>query len=416
MLGKEDNATLTQVGPGTPMGEVFRRFWLPVMLPDELPSPDCPPKRLRVLSEDLIAFRDTSGRVGFIQNACPHRGASLFFGRNEEDGLRCVYHGWKFDVDGVCVDMPSEPAESNFKSKVRATAYPGCEWGGCIWIYMGPPELSPELPELEWAIAPPEHTFLRRWVHEVNYLQAFEGDIDTSHSAFLHRRFTDDNHNPRLWDTGPVITVKETDYGFVYGGLRHSPEPGQYYWRMTQWMLPTYSLIPSRRYPRLGHCYVPIDDEHTSVMGYYFNAERPLTDEERAIPASGMNAVPRIDLTTLKPIANRGNDYLIDREVQRKETFTGILGIPEQDMAVTQSMGPVYSRWQEHLGRSDLAIIHARRRLQRLAKEVSEGNNPYAAYHGEVYRVRSLETLSPSADLETVLLTNQEALAAKVGL
>jgi hypothetical protein len=281
---------------------------------------------------------------------------------------------------------------------------------------MGPSHLSPELPELEWAIAPPEHRFLRRWIHDVNYLQGFEGDIDTSHSAFLHRRFTDDDHNPRLWDTGPVITVKETDYGFVYGGLRHSPDPTQYYWRMTQWMLPTYSLIPSRSYPRLGHCYVPIDDEHTSVMGYYFNAERPLTDEERAIPASGMNAVPRIDLETLKPIANRGNDYLIDRETQRTSTYTGIKGIPEQDMAVTQSMGPVYSRWQEHLGRSDLAIIHARRRLQRLAKEVQEGKEPYAASHGEVYRVRSLETLSPYADLDSVLESNQEALLARVGV
>src|SRR5262249_32617149 len=151
------------------------------------------------------------------------------------------------------------------------------------------------------------------------------------------------------------------------------------------------------------------------VMGYYFHAERPLTDEERAVPMSGMNAVPRIDLQTLKPVANRGNDYLIDREKQRTQTFTGIQGIPEQDMAVTQSMGPVYSRWQEHLGRSDLAIIYARRRLQRLAKEVAAGKNPYAAYHGEAYRVRSLETLSPSTDLETVLLTNQEKLVAKVG-
>jgi len=184
---------------------------------------------------------------------------------------------------------------------------------------------------------------------------------------------------------------------------------------MTQWMLPAYSLIPNRGYPRLGHCYVPIDDDHTSVMGYYFHAERPLTDEERAIPASGMNAVPRIDLSTLKPIANRNNDYLIDREQQRMSTYTGIKGIPEQDMAVTQSMGGIVNRTHEHLGRSDLAIIYARRRLQRLAKDVASGKNPHAAYHGEVYRVRSLETLSPSTDLETVLLENEEKLVARIG-
>src|ERR1044072_9732041 len=135
MLAKSDNELLTKVGPGTPMGEAFRRFWLPVMLPDELPSPDCAPVRLRVLGEDLIAFKDTAGTVAFVAQACPHRGASLFFGRNEEQGLRCVYHGWKFDATGACVDMPSGPAESNFKNKVRVQAYPGREWGGCVWIY-----------------------------------------------------------------------------------------------------------------------------------------------------------------------------------------------------------------------------------------------------------------------------------------
>src|SRR6476660_4485296 len=219
MLSATDNELMCRVGPETPMGKFLREYWIPALMPEELPSPDCPPIRLRLLNENLIGFRTTSGKVGIIQNACPHRGASMFFGRNEEDGLRCVYHGWKFDTTGACVDMPSEPAESNFKKKVRVQAYPGREWGGCVWIYMGPSELSPELPELEWAIAPPEHSFLRRWIHDVSYLQAFEGDIDTSHSAFLHRRVTDDNRNPRLWDTGPVITVKETDYGFVYGGL-----------------------------------------------------------------------------------------------------------------------------------------------------------------------------------------------------
>ena len=415
MLSKSDNELLTRVGPGTPMGAFFRRFWLPVLLPAEIPAPDCPPVRLRVLGEDLIAFRATNGEVGFIQNACPHRGASLFFGRNEDNGLRCVYHGWKFDCAGACVDMPSEPAESNFKTKVRATAYPARESGGAVWIYMGPERLRPELPQLEWTLVPPEQRFLRRWIHDVNYAQAFEGDIDTSHSAFLHRRFTDDSRNPRLWDTGPVISVKQTDYGFVYGGLRHSPDPDKYYWRLTQWMLPTYSLIPSTRYPRLGHCYVPIDDEHTSVLGYYFHAERPLTDDEIAVPMRGMNAVPRIDLETLKPIANRANDFLIDRAMQRDVNYTGILGVPEQDMAVTQSMGPIYNRSREHLGRSDLAIIYARRTLLRLAREVAAGKDPYAAYHGEVYRLRSLEALTPLPDLESVLEEYAPQLRAHVG-
>src|SRR3954467_8871305 len=150
MLTKSDNDLVTQTGPGTPMGNLLREYWIPSMMSSELPSPDCPPVRIRLLGENLIAFRTTSGKVGIVQNACPHRGASLFFGRNEEEGLRCVYHGWKFDVQGNCVDMPNEPAESNFKQKVHATAYPARDWGGLVWVYMGPKELQAELPQLEW--------------------------------------------------------------------------------------------------------------------------------------------------------------------------------------------------------------------------------------------------------------------------
>ncbi len=146
MLSKEDNELLTRTGQGTPMGELFRRFWLPALLPSELPAPDCDPIRLRILGEDLIAFRDTNSNVGFLANNCPHRGASLFFGRNEESGLRCVYHGWKFDVSGTCVDMPNEPAESDFRTKVTARAYPATEYAGLVWIYMGPAERKPPLP------------------------------------------------------------------------------------------------------------------------------------------------------------------------------------------------------------------------------------------------------------------------------
>src|SRR2546421_11048778 len=151
MLSKEDNELLTRTGPGTPMGELFRRFWLPALLPSELPTPDCDPIRFRILGEDLIAWRDSNGQPGFVANNCPHRGASLFFGRNEENGLRCVYHGWKFDVSGTCVDMPNEPAESNFKQKVHQEAYPCREYGGMVWAYMGPRSVPPELPRLEWA-------------------------------------------------------------------------------------------------------------------------------------------------------------------------------------------------------------------------------------------------------------------------
>ena len=154
MLSERDNNLFTKVGPGTPMGELIRRFWIPGLLEEEVPESDSPPVRLRLLGEDLVAFRDTNNQVGVLDNYCPHRRASLFFGRNEECGLRCVYHGWKFDVNGDCIDMPSEPAESNFKDKVKTKAYAAVIRGGVIWVYMGPPELKPTPPEFEWSLLP----------------------------------------------------------------------------------------------------------------------------------------------------------------------------------------------------------------------------------------------------------------------
>ena len=418
MLSKSENEFLTQVGPGKPMGELFRRFWLPALMPSELPGPDCPPVRIRLLGEDMVAFRDTDGKVGFLAQACPHRGASLFFGRNEECGLRCVYHGWKFDIHGNCVDMPNEPAESNFRDKVKATAYPGQDWGGMIWIYMGPKSLTPELPQLEWCLVPDSHRFVRRWVHNTNYAQAAEGDIDTSHISFLHRRFSGAPGTvvgglAATPDLAPKLMVKETDYGFVYGGRRHV-EAGQYQWRLTQWMLPFFSLIPARDYPLAGHGYVPIDDERTSVVGYRYHADRPLTEQEYSEPATGLNTVPRIIPGTLDPVVNRANDYLIDRSMQREVNYTGIRGVSEQDMAMTQSMGNIYDRSKEHLGTSDLAVITMRRLLMRLAAEVSSGNNPTAAYHGDLFKVRSLDTTSTHETLDGVAEENREMLRSHV--
>src|ERR671929_1590096 len=190
MLSHKDNELLTRVGPGTAMGNLLRRFWQPFALSSEVPNPDSDPIRVRLLGEDLVAFRDTRGKVGLIQNNCPHRGASLFFGRNEEAGLRCVYHGWKFDVDGNCVDMPNEPAESDFKHKVKATAYRGADAGGITWIYMGPRQADPPgLPDWEWCNVPEnqlQHS--HKTVYECNFMQALEGELDTTHVYVLHSR------------------------------------------------------------------------------------------------------------------------------------------------------------------------------------------------------------------------------------
>src|ERR1700730_4591692 len=188
MLKREENELITRVGPGTPMGDTMRRYWMPVLLDWELPGPDSDPLRVRLLGEDLVAFRDTNGQVGLLANACPHRGASLFFGRNEESGLRCVYHGWKFSADGTCVDMPNEPVESDFRHKVRATAYPTQERGGVLWGYLGPTGQQPRLPELEWTHVPESHRYVSKRIQACNFLQNVEGEVDSSHVSFLHSK------------------------------------------------------------------------------------------------------------------------------------------------------------------------------------------------------------------------------------
>lgn len=414
MLTREDNWLLTRTGPGTPMGELWRRFWLPALLPSELPTADCPPTRIRILGENLVAFRDRNNRIAFIAENCPHRGASLFFGRNEEAGLRCVYHGWKFDVDGQCIDMPNEPAESNFKNKVRITVYPGEAWGGLIWIYMGPQQLRPQLPELPWCIVPQEHRYVDKWLQSCNFAQAQEGEIDSSHISFLHSNLDPASRNQpgpsrtsqvraSRQDGSPNLTVQETDAGFVYGSRRSAPD-GTYYWRVTQFLLPNYSIIADTMG---GRCWVPMDDEHCWAFGYRWNQERPMTEDELKPFREGASSFARKVPNTFNTLANAGNDYLIDREVQRTQTYTGIWGVREQDLAMVESMGPISNRTKEHLGTADIAIIESRRLLLRLARELQEGREPYTASHAECYRVQGLSVFDAAPSLATILEAHQ---------
>ncbi len=250
MLSKEDNELVTQVGPGTPMGNLMREYWVPAGLSSEF-GRDGNPVRVLLLGERLIGYRDTNGRVGLMQDNCPHRGASMFFGRNEECGLRCVYHGWKFDVDGNCVDMPNEPAESNFKHKVKAVAYPCQERNGLIWTYMGSRETPPALPDLEANMLPEGEWTVQAALRECSWLQALEGDIDTSHLAFLHhgaRKAEDTKPGTfayyNLSDRAPRYEVVDTDYGAMYGAYRPAGE-GNQYWRFAQYLFPFYVMIPS---------------------------------------------------------------------------------------------------------------------------------------------------------------------------
>jgi phthalate 4,5-dioxygenase len=422
MLTPEENKLLTPVGPGTPMGELLRQFWMPVLLSEELPAPDCPPVPVRLLGEDLVAFRDTRGRLGLLAAHCPHRLADLFYARNEECGLRCVYHGWKFDVEGRCVDMPTETPESSFRDKVRAKAYAMVEAGGAIWAYMGPAPV-PELPRLPVTRVPDGYGFAMKRLQESNFVQAIEGGIDSAHTRFLHttlefynrsdayldslgplrERFDMDpnslNANEldalfRTADKAPRVMAQRTTYGLAIGARASLDQ--YYYWRFNQFMMPFYTIPP--RAPG-GHAFVPIDDENTWVFTFAVQTNKPFSAADvrtlrmgRVI--EGPYGAP-VD-ENFYPLANKGNRFLIDRDLQRRYNFTGIIGGGNQDSAMQASMGPVVDRSEEHLGVTDVGIIEMRRLLLQSVRDLMEGTEPAEARNAAAYEgVRGVSFVRP---------------------
>ena len=434
MLSKIDNETVCQVGPGTPMGQLMRQYWVPALLSSELPAPDSDPVRVLLLGERLIAFRDTNGSVGLVANNCPHRGASLFFGRNEECGLRCVYHGWKFDAAGNCIDMPNEPAESDFRTKVKATAYPTQERNGLIWAYLGPRSTPPPLPDLEANNLPDGEYTVGAIQRECNYLQGLEGDIDTSHFGFLHFGAASPEsavpgtfHYYTLKDRAPRYQVLDTEFGCMYSAFRPA-EPGQLYHRIALFLFPFWTMIPTGV---LGHqiiarAWVPMDDEHTM----FFSLTPTVRGTERATQP-GMELHPNTSdwYGRFRMVSDSTNDYRIDRAWQRAHDgdYTGIAGIHTQDQAVTETMGPIYDRTTEHLGSSDAMVIRTRRRLLDAARALAEhGAIPPGVDHPEVYRQRSGGVVLPegsnwveaTADLRRAYVPHPEldpALAGRIG-
>ncbi|MBV8888710.1 MAG: Rieske 2Fe-2S domain-containing protein [Alphaproteobacteria bacterium] len=386
MLSREENELLTRVDRGTPMGNTMRMYWLPALLAKEIPEPDCPPVRVRLLGEDLVAFRDSKGRIGLLDELCPHRLASLFFGRNEECGLRCVYHGWKFDVDGSCVDQLNEPEETQFKHKVHATAYPTVELGGIVWAYLGPPERIPAPPKFAWTQVPETHRHVTKVIQECNWLQGLEGGIDTSHAPIMHRLLTENStrggfkpSNPFVRGKAPNLVVDITDYGYQYAGIRPLGDDEMHI-RTYQFILPFHQIRPSRSergFPlEAGHAWVPVDNETTIVYNWaYSTTEEPLNEEDRLERSLG-NGPLHVDPTTFRSKANRQNNYGLDRTVQRYESYTGIDGINVQDRAIQESMGKVVDRSREHLGPADKAIIQARKLLRQAVKTAEAGGAP----------------------------------------
>jgi phthalate 4,5-dioxygenase len=373
----KDGEILTRVGPGTPMGELMRQYWIPAAISTEVTS-DGAPLRLKLLGEQLIAFRASSGRVGIMDHRCPHRCASLFFGRNENDGLRCVYHGWKFDVEGNCVDAPNLPNDQAVRDKVKAKSYQVEERAGLIWVYMGKREIPPPLPGLPALDLPEDKRSIWCVQRECNYLQSMEGDIDTSHLGFLHGGLAQ-SHDPAVANRAPEYKVAETEAGVVYGAFR-AVDDDHNNWRYASFSFPFWTQPPPTPLGRdpVARAFVPMDDTHTMFFSIstqnFVLSNQPNEDKENLLGgAIGVtfdyqfleNTTDWYGRWRLK--SNRTNDYLIDRSVQRDGSYTGIEGLEIQDVAITESMGPITDHDLEHLAPSDIMVARTRRRLLRAA-------------------------------------------------
>jgi phthalate 4,5-dioxygenase len=390
MTSAHDNEILTRVGKGTPMGDMMREYWLPACLSSELEAGG-PPTRLLLLGEKLLAFRDRSGRVGILDHRCPHRLASLFFGRMEGDGLRCVYHGWKFDVDGNCLDMPNLPKDEQFCDKVKADAYRVEERGGLIWTYMGTRKEPPPFPEIESLAMEKSERQVRCHQRECNWLQALEGDIDTSHFSFLHLGSVgvedvaaDTMHRFNLTNRAPRYHVKETEWGTMYAAYR-AAEAGQTYYRFSHFIFPFITLPPDGTFTDhvQAGIWVPMDDTHTMVFSFQWSKRTPALrtlKDGSPIPGSvsPMDYLPPDNgwYGRWRLKANLDNDYEIDRAIQEGGTYSGIQGLVAQDQAVTESMGPIVDRSREHLAPSDRMITMTRRRLLNAARAFKEEGTP----------------------------------------
>jgi len=415
MLKHEDNERLVRVGKGTPGGELFRRYWMPACLSEELPERDGAPLRVRLLGEDLIAFRDTKGDVGLVDAYCPHRRAPMYFGRNEECGLRCAYHGWKFDKHGDCVDMPSEPMGSPLKDRVKMFAYPTYEAGGVVWTYMGPKEKMPATPDYEWMRAPASHAYISKTYEECNYLQALEGGLDTAHSSFVHNISVGSKNALRNADTAPRLDVNVTDYGYNYISTRDAGDNEKYI-RVYQYVMPTQQMRGAvakwdknggaddpHKVPKIdGHIWAPIDDEHTWVYNWTYAIDKSISYTSQDFEDFETFAGRGKDATipgTYFPIRNKANDYLVDRKVQKTQTYTGITGINTQDFALQEGMGAIVDRSREFLGSTDKAIITMRRLMLEATRQVEEGAAPRGSDPASYRDIRPYDAVVP-ADMD----------------
>lgn len=413
-MRQTQNERLTRTDPGTPMGDLFRRYWLPALTLAELPDAD--PVRVPLLGEKLIAIRDSSGRAAILQEACPHRQASLYFGLCDDGGIRCPYHGWKFDTDGNCLDIPGEPDGSTFHEQIRITAYPTVQRGGVIWVYMGPPDQQPEPPAFEWATLPVENLFVTRRIQDCNYLQTMEGGLDSSHLSWLHGGtiLTDTvlgiggpGTDSRILDIiatdrKPVYETLNTAGGLLLGARRNADETN-YYWRITQFIAPCFNIIaPTGDLTLNAQAWVPLDDQRCWSWAVNYYVDKPLSAAERDAMRKGGGLHVEFVPGTHQGVANHDNDYLLDRPAQRRgESFTGIPSFTMQDAAVQESQGVIADRTLEQLVSSDNGIIVTRMLLQQ-AIEDNRSGKPIPGIDPKSQRPRAGSIIAPEQSLESL--------------
>lgn len=380
MLSAEDNDLLTRVTGNAPMGQMMRRYWVPACLAEEVAEPGGAPVRTQIFGDRLVVFRDSEGRLGVVDERCPHRLASLALGRNEEGGLRCIYHGWKFGADGTCMDMPTEPNEKGFRERMKLRSYPVREAGGMVWTYLGPPDAQPRFPEYDWMKLPRNQYATVKVGERVNYAQAIEGAIDSSHSWFLHQGIIWDwkKRAEISMDTSPKLEAEDTSYGFRYAAIRvptKNPDTEKYV-RVTIFLVPFTAFIPRPlEKAQTAHIqvFVPVDDERTIFYGVFFSQDGSPVDE--AETRRKHHITPGVDLDrNWFRLAHTGNWFNQDRAAMKDGTsWTGIEGFSNQDMACQESMGPIVDRTAEHLGTSDIAIIRMRRRMLEAVRRFQNG-------------------------------------------
>ena len=449
MLSKEDNELVTNTDKGTPMGEYFRRFWIPVALSEELPGPDCVPIKLKIMNEDLIAFRDTESRVGLVDAFCPHRGAPMFFARNEESGLRCVYHGWKYNVEGVCVDLPNTPEGESFRNKIRITNYPCQEAGGMVFAYMGPPERRPPFPEFDFCQVPPQNIYVTKFQLECNWLQATEGDFDPSHGVFLHSTLDNNRGNPsqRFLNratnnlsgrpqqnllAGPV--PEDEPFPFAVGNRRFKkddrrakdvlqdiegamyaisrnpmPDGREMVSVAMRFLMPAYCPPGvSRPNHYSNNIRVPVDNTHMMFFRLRW-ALTPMTQDDLVEYKQGGYAYPEMVPGTWKTKANVWNDYDVDRLGQKTFLYSGIKTFPLQDIAMMENQwGPLAKRELEHLTAMDYHMIYLRRKLLKAAKAMREGIEPEEPFLPHTYHYHSGSAVIENGNYEAAVAKAKE--------